>query len=116
MRCPCGDCQHLRQAWEPPVAIGPSAAIGSTDFTARKPPFGEVLSNDDNVNVRLDRWAIERHKVAADVIAVTDRMTRMATIKSRKGKALGNMAVEFAGHLPPVRAAVARTLAELDTR
>jgi len=25
-------------------------------------------------------------------------------------------AVAFAGHLPPVRAAVARTLAELDTR
>jgi hypothetical protein len=29
---------------------------------------------------------------------------------------LRNIAVEFAGHIPPVRAALARTLAELDAR
>jgi 2-polyprenyl-6-methoxyphenol hydroxylase-like FAD-dependent oxidoreductase len=52
----------------------------------------------------------------SDVVALTDRMTRMATMKSPTGKALRNVAVMLAGHLPPVRAAVGRTLAELDAR
>jgi 2-polyprenyl-6-methoxyphenol hydroxylase-like FAD-dependent oxidoreductase len=51
---------------------------------------------------------------AANVVTLTDRMTRVATMKSRSGQMLRNLAVEFVGHLPPVRAAFARTLAELD--
>jgi len=62
---------------------------------------------------RLDAWAAQRHQVARDVVALTDRMTRVATMKSPTGKALRNVAVLIAGYLPPVRAAVARTLAEL---
>ena len=65
---------------------------------------------------RLDGWAAQRHKVASDVVTLTDRMTRVATMKSPTGQALRNIAVAFAGHLSPVRAAVARTLAELDAR
>ena len=65
---------------------------------------------------RLDAWAAQRHKVASDVVTLTDRMTRVATMKSPTGQVLRNVAVAFAGHLPPVRAAVARTLAELDAR
>jgi len=68
----------------------------------------------DHKESRLDVWASERHRVAANVVALTDRMTRVATMKSRSGQILRNVAVELAGHLPPVRAAVARTLAELD--
>jgi hypothetical protein len=37
-------------------------------------------------------------------------------MKSPTGQVLRNMAVAFAGHLPPVRAAVAKTLAELEPR
>jgi hypothetical protein len=40
----------------------------------------------------------------------------MATMKSATGQTLRNIAVAFAGHLPPVRAALAKTLAELDAR
>jgi hypothetical protein len=43
-------------------------------------------------------------------------MTRLAIIKSPTGQALRNMAVAFVGHLPWLRAAVAKTLAELDAR
>jgi 2-polyprenyl-6-methoxyphenol hydroxylase-like FAD-dependent oxidoreductase len=68
----------------------------------------------DGDATRLDAWARERHRVAVDVVALTDRMTRLATMKSAAGQILRNMAVAFAGHLPPVRAALARTLAELD--
>jgi hypothetical protein len=37
-------------------------------------------------------------------------------MKSSAGQALRNMAVAFAGHLPPLRAAMAKTLSELDAR
>ncbi len=64
----------------------------------------------------LDRWAADRHKVAAGVVAMTDRMTRMATMRSPVGQSLRNVAVALLGHIPPVRAAAARRLAELDAR
>jgi 2-polyprenyl-6-methoxyphenol hydroxylase-like FAD-dependent oxidoreductase len=70
----------------------------------------------DGDDTRLDAWAVRRHKVASDVVKLTDRMTRVATMKSPTGQALRNLAVSFVGHLPPVRAAVAKTLAELDAR
>src|SRR5262249_32767079 len=65
---------------------------------------------------RLDAWARARHRVATGVVATTDRMTRMATMKSGIGHVLRNAAFAVAGHLPPVRAAWANTLAELDAR
>jgi hypothetical protein len=43
------------------------------------------------------------------------QMTRLATMKSGTGQPLRNIAIELAGHLPPVRAALAKTLAELDS-
>jgi 2-polyprenyl-6-methoxyphenol hydroxylase-like FAD-dependent oxidoreductase len=70
----------------------------------------------DGDEERLDDWAARRHKVASDVVTLTDRMTRVATMKSSTGQVLRNIAVAFAGHLPPVRAAVAKTLAELEPR
>jgi 2-polyprenyl-6-methoxyphenol hydroxylase-like FAD-dependent oxidoreductase len=70
----------------------------------------------DGDDARLDAWATERHKVATDVVALTDRMTRVATMKSPTGQTLRNVAIAFAGHLPFVRSALAKTLAELDTR
>ena len=80
--------------------------------------LAEVLTKtlQDGDEERLDAWAARRHKVARDVVSLTDRMTRVATMKSPAGQALRNMAVAFAGHLPPVRAAVAKTLSELDAR
>ena len=47
---------------------------------------------------------------------MTDRMTRIATMKSETGQTLRNVAVSFLGHLPPVRSVLAKTLAELDGR
>ena len=75
-----------------------------------------AITLQDGDEARLDTWAAWRHKIANDVVALTDRMTRVATMKSPTGQALRNMAVAFVGHLPWVRAAVANTLAELDAR
>jgi 2-polyprenyl-6-methoxyphenol hydroxylase-like FAD-dependent oxidoreductase len=92
----CGDAAHVHS--------GVSLAEALT----------QTLKDGDDA--RLDTWAADRHGVASDVVALTDRMTRMATMKSGTGQILRNIAIAFAGHLPPVRAALAKTLAELNTR
>ncbi len=105
----CGDAAHVHSP-----AGGQGMNTGIQDSVSLAEALIDTLKDGDDA--RLDTWANERHRVARDVVAMTDRMTRMATMKSATGKYLRNIAVEFAGHLPPVRAALARTLAELDAR
>jgi 2-polyprenyl-6-methoxyphenol hydroxylase-like FAD-dependent oxidoreductase len=105
----CGDAAHVHSP-----AGGQGMNTGIQDSVSLAQALTATLK--DRNDARLDTWASERHRVASDVVALTDRMTRVATIKSTTGQALRNMAVAFAGHLPPVRAALARTLAELDTK
>jgi hypothetical protein len=50
------------------------------------------------------------------MVALTDRMTRVAMMKSPTGQALRTAAIAFAGHFPFVRSAVAKTLAEAQKR
>jgi 2-polyprenyl-6-methoxyphenol hydroxylase-like FAD-dependent oxidoreductase len=80
--------------------------------------LAEALTDtlQDGQETRLNDWAARRHKVASDVVTLTDRMTRVATLKSPSGQVLRNMAVAFAGRFPPVRAAMAKTLSELNAR
>jgi 2-polyprenyl-6-methoxyphenol hydroxylase-like FAD-dependent oxidoreductase len=102
----CGDAAHVHSP-----AGGQGMNTGIQDSVSLAEALTGTLA--DGEESRLDAWAAQRHRVATDVVALTDRMTRVATMKSPTGKALRNVAVMFAGHLPPVRAAVARTLAEL---
>jgi 2-polyprenyl-6-methoxyphenol hydroxylase-like FAD-dependent oxidoreductase len=71
-----------------------------------------VLAGADTM--RLDAWADARHRVAADVVAFTDRMTRMATLGSPTARSLRNAAISMAGHLPFVTQALTRKIAELE--
>jgi 2-polyprenyl-6-methoxyphenol hydroxylase-like FAD-dependent oxidoreductase len=105
----CGDAAHVHSP-----AGGEGMNTGIQDSTSLAEALTRTLQDGDEV--RLDTWATQRHKVASDVVKLTDRMTRVATMKSPTGQALRNIAVAFAGHLPPVCAAVAKTLAELDAR
>jgi len=104
----CGDAAHVHSP-----AGGQGMNTGIQDSISLAEALTRTLQNGDET--RLDAWAAQRHKVA-DVVTLTDRMTRVATMKSPTGQTLRNIAVAFAGHLPPVRAAVAKTLAELDAR
>jgi len=70
----------------------------------------------DGDEKRLDDWAAARHRIAATVVAMTDRIARVATASSTVGQSLRNAAITFAGHVPPIRAAIARNLAELDSQ
>src|SRR5262249_41994299 len=97
----CGDAAHVHS---------PAGGQGMNTSIQDSISLAEALSNtlNDGDEARLDAWASQRHRVATDVVTLTDRMTRIATMKSPTGQALRNLAVAFAGHLPPVRAAVAR--------
>ena len=105
----CGDAAHVHSP-----AGGQGMNTGIQDGVSLAPDLVETIKDADGT--RLDDWAARRHKIAREVVALTDRMTRVATVKSATGQTLRNIAVSFAGHLPPVRSALARTLAELDAR
>lgn len=105
----CGDAAHVHSP-----AGGQGMNTGIQDGISLAEVLCDALKDGDDK--RLDKWAAERHRIACDVVALTDKMTRMATMKSAAGRTLRNIAVEFVGHLPPVRAALAKKLAELDTR
>jgi 2-polyprenyl-6-methoxyphenol hydroxylase-like FAD-dependent oxidoreductase len=104
-----GDAAHVHSP-----AGGQGMNIGLQDSVSLAETLTATLQDGDES--RLDAWAAKRHRIAADVVAFTDRMTRMATMKSRAAQTVRNLAMASAGRLPPVRAALANTLAELNTR
>jgi 2-polyprenyl-6-methoxyphenol hydroxylase-like FAD-dependent oxidoreductase len=103
----CGDAAHVHSP-----AGGQGMNTGIQDSVSLAETLADTLKDSDDT--RLNTWATNRHAAAAKVVALTDRMTGVATMQSATGRALRNFAVAFAGHLPPIRAALARTLAELD--
>jgi 2-polyprenyl-6-methoxyphenol hydroxylase-like FAD-dependent oxidoreductase len=105
----CGDAAHVHSP-----AGGQGMNTGIQDSISLAEALTSTLHDGDET--LLDAWAAQRHKVASQVVTLTDRMTRVATMKSPTGQALRNMAVAVAGHLPPLRAAIAKTLSELDAR
>jgi 2-polyprenyl-6-methoxyphenol hydroxylase-like FAD-dependent oxidoreductase len=105
----CGDAAHVHSP-----AGGQGMNTGIQDSVSLADAVTKTFEDGDDA--RLDAWAAARHRVATDVVATTDRITRMATMKPGIGRSLRNAAFAFAGHLPPIRTALANTLAELDAR
>jgi 2-polyprenyl-6-methoxyphenol hydroxylase-like FAD-dependent oxidoreductase len=64
----------------------------------------------------LDRYEARRRPVAADVVALTDRMTRVATLHSRPLIAARNTVLPLVGRIPAVRRGLAMNLSELALR
>jgi 2-polyprenyl-6-methoxyphenol hydroxylase-like FAD-dependent oxidoreductase len=105
----CGDAAHVHSP-----AGGQGMNTGIQDSASLASVLAETLK--DGKEARLDVWAARRHGVAAGVVSLTDRMTRMATLKSGVGRAFRNAGMTIAGHIPPFRSALAKRLAELNTR
>lgn len=105
----CGDAAHVHSP-----AGGQGMNTGLQDSISLAPALAAALTGGDEHS--LDIWARDRHAIAVEVVTMTDRLTRLATLKSRTGQSLRNLAVAFAGHLPLVRTAIANRLAELNTR
>jgi 2-polyprenyl-6-methoxyphenol hydroxylase-like FAD-dependent oxidoreductase len=102
----CGDAAHVHSP-----AGGQGMNTGIQDAVSLAPILADVLGGTDETV--LDAWASDRHKIAEGVVALTDRMTRMATLRSPAGRALRNVAIGFAGHIPSIGRALARNVAEL---
>ena len=105
----CGDAAHVHSP-----AGGQGMNTGIQDSLSLAPVLAAVIHGAEES--LLDEWAATRHRIASEVVSLTDRMTRVAKLKSPTAKSLRNLAVTFAGHLPPVREALARTLAEIENR
>ena len=105
----CGDAAHVHSP-----AGGQGMNTGIQDSASLARVLAETLG--DGKESRLDVWAAERHGVAAGVVSLTDRLTRMATLKSGVGRAFRNAGMTIAGRIPPFRSALAKRLAELNTR
>ncbi|HYL71278.1 MAG TPA: FAD-dependent monooxygenase [Candidatus Dormibacteraeota bacterium] len=75
-----------------------------------------TAARDRGVDRELSDWAQRRQRVARNVVRLTDRLTRTATIESHAGQALRNAILRLAGHVPGVRRAIAMRLSELSQR
>jgi 2-polyprenyl-6-methoxyphenol hydroxylase-like FAD-dependent oxidoreductase len=102
----CGDAAHVHSP-----AGGQGMNTGIQDAVSLASALADVFGGVDEA--LLDTWAADRHKIAEGIVALTDRMTRMATLRSPAGRALRNVAIGFAGHIPSIARALARNVAEL---
>lgn len=105
----CGDAAHVHSP-----AGGQGMNTGIQDAISLAAPLIEALRADDRA--ALTDWADARRDIAKDVVSVTDRMTRAATMQSPIGRLARNTVLTIAGHVPGIPDMIARKLAELDRR
>ncbi|MFC4950682.1 FAD-dependent oxidoreductase [Pseudonocardia sp. GCM10023141] len=101
-----GDAAHVHSP-----AGGQGMNTGIQDAIALGGLLGDVLADGADPAV-LDRYEAIRRPVARQVVTLTDRMTRAATL-SGPATTVRNLAMRGIGSLPPVRRAMAMNLSEL---
>lgn len=104
-----GDAAHVHSP-----AGGQGMNTGIQDAVALGHLLARVLAGEPDA--LLDTYEQTRRPVATGVVAFTDRMTRMATLRPRPARLLRNTVLKLAFGLPPVRAKMAYQLAELAAR
>ncbi len=104
-----GDAAHVHSP-----AGGQGMNTGIQDAVALGRLLARVLAGEPES--LLDTYETTRRPVAEQVVALTDRMTRIGTLRSRSARALRNTAIRLAGRIPSVRRKVAYQLAELSFR
>ncbi|WP_019933052.1 NAD(P)/FAD-dependent oxidoreductase [Nocardia sp. BMG111209] len=104
-----GDAAHVHSP-----AGGQGMNTGIQDGAALGALLARVLRGESAT--LLDEYERTRRPIALGVVAFTDRMTRLATIRSTTGRALRNTAIRTAARVPALRRAQAFRLAELNAR
>jgi 2-polyprenyl-6-methoxyphenol hydroxylase-like FAD-dependent oxidoreductase len=105
-----GDAAHVHSP-----AGGQGMNTGIQDAIALGHALTEVLGGRAGES-RLDHYEGTRRPVAERVVAFTDRMTRMATLRAPRARAMRNAVMRVIGRVPPVRRWLAMELAELRNR
>ncbi|MBT2482641.1 NAD(P)/FAD-dependent oxidoreductase [Streptomyces sp. ISL-94] len=100
-----GDAAHVHSP-----AGGQGMNTGIQDGYA----LGRALAAGDPAD--LDGYEARRRPVALRVVALTDRMTRVATTRNRALRTVRNTLLPLLARIPALRTRLARELAELDYR
>lgn len=104
-----GDAAHVHSP-----AGGQGMNTGIQDAVALGRLLARVLGGEPDS--LLDSYEAIRRPVALDVVALTDRMIRVATLRSRPARLLRNTAIRLLSRIPAARAKLAYQLAGLDNR
>jgi len=105
-----GDAAHVHSP-----AGGQGMNTGIQDGVALGLALAAVVAGRADVN-RLDEYERTRRSVAERVVAFTDRMTRVATLRGHGARSLRNGAIRVIGRIPPARRRLAMDLAGLRNR
>jgi 2-polyprenyl-6-methoxyphenol hydroxylase-like FAD-dependent oxidoreductase len=100
-----GDAAHVHSP-----AGGQGMNLGIQDAVVLSDALAAVLAGQPETV--LDDYSATRRPIAKNVVAMTDRLTRLATLP-RALRPVRNLAISMAGRLPFVRRALARQLSGL---
>lgn len=104
-----GDAAHVHS---PAGGQGMNTGIQDAALLARL--LAKVVAGGPDA--LLDEYETVRRPIALDVVAFTDRMTRMATLQSAPARTARNTALRLLTGIPAVRGKLAYQLAELANR
>lgn len=100
-----GDAAHVHSP-----AGGQGMNLGIQDAVALAHALAAVL--DGAPDSLLDEYSDTRRPIAKDVVAMTDQLTRLATLP-RAARPIRNAVIGLAGRVPSIRLALARRLSGL---
>ena len=100
-----GDAAHVHSP-----AGGQGMNLGIQDAVALADAVAAAL--DGGPDALLDGYSAARRPIARDVVAMTDRLTRLATLPSA-ARPVRNVAIAVAGRVPALRRGLARRLSGL---
>jgi 2-polyprenyl-6-methoxyphenol hydroxylase-like FAD-dependent oxidoreductase len=103
----------------PGLAVVPAGGQGMNtriqDAVALGHALAAILSGAADESA-LDAYENARRPVAQRVVSLTDRLTRVATVRGRGLRAVRNAALQLVGRIPSFRLWLATELAELRYR
>jgi 2-polyprenyl-6-methoxyphenol hydroxylase-like FAD-dependent oxidoreductase len=105
-----GDAAHVHSP-----AGGQGMNIGIQDAVVLGHALAAVLAGRA-AESQLDEYERTRRPVAERVVTLTDRMTRVATLRSSRTRSVRNGAIDLIGRIPAVRHRLAMELAGLRKR
>lgn len=105
-----GDAAHVHSP-----AGGQGMNTGIQDAAVLAGLLARVIAGGEP-DALLDEYEATRRPVAQDVVKLTDRMTRVATVASKPARGVRNTVISLAAKIPAVRRTFAFTLSELGYR